>query len=128
MSEARALIGAGRLIGATANTADDVRAAVRAGADYIGWGPFRFTTTKARLSPILGLEGYERVVGECRRDGFVPPIVAIGGITPDDIDPLMATGIAGIALSGAILSAPDPASLTASIINILNKHHTSWTI
>lgn len=72
VDEARRLLGAGAIIGATVNTPADLRRVAAAAADYAGCGPFRFTTTKARLAPILGLEGYERLVKV--RDGLGRPL------------------------------------------------------
>ena len=57
VAEARGILGKEFIIGGTANTFDDVKMHYKAGADYIGCGPFRFTTTKKDLSPVLGLEG-----------------------------------------------------------------------
>lgn len=111
--EARKLLGNKAIIGATANTADDVRAAIAAGADYIGLGPFRFTTTKAKLSPTLGIEGYRRILSET---GPSIPVVAIGGITVDDMPALMQTGIGGVAVSGAILNAANPIEMTQQFL------------
>lgn len=105
---ARRKLGTHYIIGGTANTIDDIRRLWRQGADYIGCGPFRFTTTKKRLAPILGLEGYRDIVAQMRAEGIRLPIVAIGGITRNDIPDLLATGIDGIAVSGAVLNAPDP--------------------
>ena len=122
VAEARLLLGPGKIIGATANTFDDIRAAAVAGADYIGLGPFRFTTTKQKLSPVLGIEGYRQIMARCRREGIDLPVVAIGGILAEDVEALMSTGISGIALSGAILNAPDPVAETEKIIEI-NKHY-----
>ena len=62
VQEAREFLGHGFIIGGTANTLDDVRRLHRASADYIGAGPFRFTTTKEGLAPVLGLEGYAQLV------------------------------------------------------------------
>ena len=75
--EARALLGPGKIIGATANTFDDIVRAAAEGADYIGLGPFRFTETKRNLSPILGLEGYRRIAAQCREGGIALPAVSI---------------------------------------------------
>lgn len=121
VAEARRILGPDRIIGATANTFDDIAAAVVSRADYIGLGPFRFTETKKRLSPILGLGGYRDIMARCRRAGYTIPVVAIGGITPEDIEAIMATGVTGIALSGTILRADDPAAATSQIINLI-KH------
>ena len=57
VSEARRVLGEDFIIGGTANTYDDIERLYREGADYIGCGPFRFTTTKQNLAPVLGLEG-----------------------------------------------------------------------
>ena len=121
VDEARAILGPERIIGGTANTLEDVLRLHRQGADYIGCGPFRFTTTKKQLSPVLGLEGYRSIVSGMREHVVDIPIVGLGGITPEDIDALMETGLDGIALSGTILGAEDPVAQTELIIKKLNK-------
>ena len=119
--EARRILGNGFIIGGTANTIEDIRGHWRNGADYIGCGPFRFTTTKENLSPVLGLEGYRDIVGKMKDEGIDLPMVAVGGITCDDLPGIMETGAGGIALSGTILRADDPVKETRKIINILNQ-------
>lgn len=116
--EARQVLGEGFIIGATANTMDDVRAHYEAGADYIGCGPFRFTTTKKNLSPVLGLEGYRTIIRRMTEEGINLPLVAIGGITRDDIPALLEAGVDGIAMSGSILRADDPVEETRRLLNI----------
>lgn len=118
VAEARRLLGNGFIIGGTANTFDDVKMHYEAGADYIGCGPFRFTTTKKNLSPILGLEGYRRIVSQMKETGINLPIVAIGGITREDIPAILQTGVTGVALSGTILRADNPAEETRRILAI----------
>jgi len=108
IAEARKILGNDVIIGGTANTFEDIEMHYRASANYIGCGPFRFTTTKKGLSPTLGLEGYRCIMQKVREAGIGIPIVAIGGITAADIPALIQTGIAGIALSGAILHADNP--------------------
>lgn len=109
IDEARKLLGKDFIIGGTANTIDDVIMHHKNGADYIGCGPFRFTTTKEKLSPVLGLEGYRSIVQKMKELDIQLPIVAIGGITADDIPAIMETGVTGIALSGTVLRANNPA-------------------
>lgn len=116
IAEARKILGDDAIIGGTANTFEDIVLHQRASANYIGLGPFRFTTTKEKLSPILGLEGYRNIMQKVKDAGINIPIVAIGGITVEDVPPLMQTGIAGIALSGAILRAVNPKEETKRII------------
>lgn len=121
IDEARRILGPGFLIGGTANTFEDVRMHAERGADYIGCGPFRFTATKEKLSPVLGLEGYRAITEAMRQHGIELPIVAIGGITKNDIPRLMQTGVTGIALSGAVLHALSPVEEMKMILNELNK-------
>ena len=120
ISEARRLLGSDYIIGGTANTFEDVKAHYEAGADYIGCGPFRFTTTKQKLSPVLGLNGYRRIVIAMRAAHINLPVVAIGGITETDIPVILATGIDGIALSGSVLRADNPVEEMKHIIKIIN--------
>ena len=108
IEEARKLLGEGFIIGGTANTFEDVKRHYEAGADYLGIGPFRFTTTKKNLNPVLGLEGYRNIKQQMIEADIILPAVAIGGITVEDIPAILATGIEGIAMSGAILQAHDP--------------------
>lgn len=108
IAEARNILGKDIIIGGTANTFEDIAAHYQATANYIGCGPFRFTTTKKGLSPTLGLEGYRSIMTKVKEAGINIPVVAIGGITAEDIPDIMQTGISGIALSGAILRAENP--------------------
>lgn len=121
ISEARKVLGKDFIIGGTANTFADVKAHYEAGADYIGCGPFRFTTTKKLLSPVLGLDGYKDVINRMKEESIDLPVVAIGGITADDIPDLMLTGVSGIALSGTVLNAADPVKEMKRIIDITMK-------
>ena len=118
ISEARKVLGSVFIIGGTANTFEDVKAHYEASANYIGCGPFRFTTTKKNLSPVLGLEGYRHIVEQMEEANIHLPIVAIGGITAEDIPAIMQTGVTGIALSGTILHAEKPIDEMKKIINI----------
>ena len=120
--DARAILGSRFIIGGTANTYEDVVALNKQMVDYIGLGPFRFTTTKKNLSPILGLEGYKRIVEKCRENNIILPIIAIGGITINDIPDIMQTGVSGIALSSTILNADNPVEETERIVNLINQY------
>ena len=118
--EARQILGPDYIIGGTANTFEDAKAHYEASADYIGCGPFRFTTTKKKLAPVLGLDGYRHIIQQMRAANITIPVVAIGGITKDDIPAILQTGITGIALSGTVLHADDPIAEMKHIINIIN--------
>lgn len=108
VDEARNQLGTNRIIGGTANTFEDVERLWRQGANYIGCGPYRFTTTKKNLSPVLGLDGYRHIISKMKAHDINIPVVAIGGILQPDIKDVMATGVSGIAVSGAILNAENP--------------------
>lgn len=109
-------------IGATTNTFEDIQRAIEEGASYVGLGPFRHTETKKKLSPVLGIEGYQKIIQQCKDAGYNIPIFAIGGICLEDVGPLMQTGITGIAVSGAIIHADDPVEETRRFINEINKY------
>ena len=117
IDEARRILGEEYIIGGTANTFEDIQRIAAQGADYIGCGPFRFTTTKKNLAPVLGVEGYRDIIAKMRNAGINIPMVAIGGITPDDIDEILATGVQGIAVSGTVLNADDPVAMMKSLLS-----------
>ena len=105
--KARQILGYSKIIGGTCNTFEDVVTRFRQQVDYIGLGPFTYTSTKKRLSPVLGLEGYRKIMEACRKEGIYLPIHAIGGIREDDIQPILNTGITGIALSSLLKNSED---------------------
>lgn len=117
INEARELLGHEFIIGGTANTFDDIRQLKRLSADYIGCGPFRFTTTKEKLSPIIGLDGYRVIAEQMKAEELHIPVCAIGGIEIDDVMPILHTGIQGIAVSGAILRADNPAEMMSKFLH-----------
>ncbi|GAB3647321.1 thiamine phosphate synthase [Echinicola sediminis] len=102
------------IIGATANTLEDILK-VEEYADYVGLGPFRFTNTKKKLSPILGLEGYKEILGQLMLQGKDIPVVGIGGIEMEDLHELSKTGLHGIAASGLLHRAENPESIIQEI-------------
>ncbi|MNK62601.1 Thiamine-phosphate synthase [compost metagenome] len=111
IDEARAILGSTKIIGGTANTFEDIENHVKNGCDYIGLGPFRFTATKEKLSPILGLSGYYEILQKLKKNKIDIPVYAIGGITVRDVSPLMETGIFGIAVSGIITESDEKEKL-----------------
>ena len=121
VDEARKLLGPDKIIGGTANTFEDVERLARQGANYIGCGPFRFTTTKKNLSPLLGLEGYAAILEQMRQQQIDLPLIAIGGITVEDVPDLVDLGVSGIAISGAILEAKKPDVMMRKFIRVENK-------
>lgn len=123
IAEARRILGDGFIIGATVNTFDDVTKTLHnATPDYFGCGPFRYTSTKKNLAPILGYDGYREIISKMHKHDIRIPLVAIGGITKSDIPMLLECGVGGIALSGSIINAPNPVQQMHEVVDIvLNK-------
>ncbi|OCA68559.1 thiamine-phosphate diphosphorylase [Chryseobacterium artocarpi] len=115
IKEARLILGENKIIGGTANTISDVLQRIDESCDYIGLGPLKFTFTKEELSPILGFEGYQKIINHLQEKSIeIPKIFAIGGVALEDIQPLQEAGIYGVAVSGQITNEP-------SIINEFKK-------
>ena len=111
---ARNILGDKKIIGGTANTWNHIQQRAIENCNYIGLGPFRFTPTKEKLSPILGLEGYEKLLQKMKQENIFIPVIAIGGITLEDIDLLIETGLYGVAISSLLTQNP-------SLITTLNE-------
>lgn len=122
ISEARQILGQSYIIGATVNTFEDIeRAMANSRPDYFGCGPFRYTSTKKNLSPILGYEGYRDIIRRMRDRNIDIPLVAIGGIAKEDIPELLRCGVDGIALSGSVINATAPIQQMREVAAIILK-------
>lgn len=121
IEQARDIVGKEMIIGGTANTFDHIKQRVSEQVDYIGLGPYRFTTTKQKLSPIVGLEGYAAIIKQVNLANVHIPIIAIGGIELADINAIIKTGLYGVAISGAITHATDPATMIRQMYVQLNS-------
>jgi len=112
-------IAPGKIVGGTANTFEHIQQRCAEEVDYIGLGPFRFTTTKEKLSPILGIEGYKDIINKMKIQNLYTPVYAIGGIELKDIASIIDTGIYGIAVSGLLTHAENKELLVKEINKIL---------
>nr|WP_321450605.1 thiamine phosphate synthase [uncultured Carboxylicivirga sp.] len=124
-AEAREILGSQAIIGGTANTFEDIKKLVAQGVDYIGLGPFRFTGTKKKLSPVLGIEGYLNIIQQCEESNIHIPIIGIGGLTPDDFSELFNAGIYGVALSSYINQKDQPGATTLDLLKTIGKLSSS---
>ena len=116
IAKAREILGNKVIIGATANTLEDCIQHQNNGANYIGLGPYKFTSTKENLSSILGLQSYKQIVNASK--GIIKiPIIAIGGIKVEDVQPILQTGIYGIAVSSAINLSAEKEKTIADFLN-----------
>lgn len=103
----RASIGDDKTLGASAtNIARLLNVQSTGVVDYCGYGPFAHTDTKPNNEPLLGFEGYRELQ---KHPEIEIPVIAVGGIQLADVEPLLETGIYGIAVSAAVNLAIDPA-------------------
>ncbi len=109
------------IIGGTANTFEDIQLHHTNGADYVGVGPFRLTQTKQNLSPVLGLDGFKKIIPSCRKDKIELPVIAIGGIQLSDIQDLKSVGVYGVAIASQINQAKEPIKSAQQFISQLAK-------
>ena len=122
VAEARKMLGDKFIIGGTVNTFDDILQHLQVGApDYFGCGPFRFTSTKKNLAPVLGCEGYKCIISKMREKNIAIPLIAIGGICKNDIPDLLDCGVNGIALSSSIINDENPVTEMREIIDLINN-------
>lgn len=89
------------IIGYSCDTKEEAQKAERLGADYLGVGTVFPTTTKRDAGPPIGLERLREIKSSVRI-----PVVAIGGITLDNVEDVLATGVDGVAVVSAIVGAP----------------------
>jgi len=121
IAQARKILGNDFIIGGTANNLNTIISHYHDGADYVGLGPYRFTTTKKNLSKILGIDGVKNISEGMQREGINIPIVVIGGITSNDIADIMKYNMYGIAISGIVANANNPAVEMKKLINEIKK-------
>ena len=111
-ARARELLGPGRLIGVSAHTVEEARAAYEMGADYLGTGAAFVTGTKADAKPI------ERGTIRAITSAVPIPVVAIGGITAANLPELRSLGLAGAAVASAIFASDNPEAAARALLPI----------
>lgn len=111
----RRLIGEDKILGVSAATVSEAKKAEKDGADYIGTGAVFPTATKDD-APSVTKEGLKEVV-----ESIDIPVVAIGGINHDNASELKDTGIAGLSVVSAIMSAENPKKASEELLNIFNN-------
>jgi thiamine-phosphate pyrophosphorylase len=114
MDLARRVIGQGKWLGCSTHTISQVMAADQSTADYIAFGPIFPTQSKAGPDPLVGLEG----LGEARK-ATTKPLVAIGGITRQNVRSVIEAGADGVAVIHDLLQAPDLAARVQEFLQVL---------
>jgi thiamine-phosphate pyrophosphorylase len=110
VAEARRLLGPDLLVGRTTRTLDEARAALRDGADHVGYGPIFPSRTKPLPLPPRGLAGLREVAG-----ALGAPVVAISGIDLSNVADVARAGAACAAVVDAVFGAGDPAANAARL-------------
>lgn len=108
--EARRLLGAAALVGVSCHSAADVERARAAGASYATFSPIWDTPSKRAYGPPLG----PAALAGAARLGL--PLVALGGVGPENAAEAWAAGAAGVAVIRAWLTGPDPAAAVAALL------------
>ena len=114
VSVARQVLGPDKILGVTAKTVKRALEAEESGADYLGTGAIFPTTTKEN-APITLISTLKTI---CQRVAI--PVVAIGGLTSENIDQLIGTGIAGVAVVRDLMQAEDIEAKTQAFLTKLD--------
>lgn len=113
---ARQLMGRDKIVGASAGTVEEARAAIADGADYLGVGAIFATATKADAGEPIGLAGLQQIV----RVSTVP-VVGIGGINASNAASVIHAGANGVAVISAVVSADDVERATRELKAIIEQ-------
>jgi thiamine-phosphate pyrophosphorylase len=113
---ARKLLGEGAIIGGSASSMEEARKCLLEGADYIGFGPVYPTTSKEDAGPVGGLGLLKQIV-----EGIPLPIIAIGGITKDNVPLVRQAGVHGIAVISAVCCQKDPTEAAKCLRRLLES-------
>ncbi|MEM7162467.1 MAG: thiamine phosphate synthase [Bacteroidota bacterium] len=120
--EARSYLFDHQIIGSTCNTMEDIVEVNSKGlVDYVGLGPFRYTETKEKLSPVLGIEGLRLIKEKCNLLGVNLPLVVIGGVQLEDFEDIFNCGVHGIACSSLVEQYQDKEVLLNKVDSILQN-------
>ena len=115
VKSARQILGADKIVGATAKTIEQAQIAQEQGADYLGSGAVFGSTTKKDALPMT-MELLNEICNSVQI-----PVVAIGGINLDNASTLIDTGIAGLSVVSAIMSSENPKKSSEELLNIFNS-------
>ena len=105
----------GALIGASAHSAEEASALLRAGADYVTVSPVFLTESKPGYGPALGLDGLARIVTQASG-----PVIALGGISAETAPLCLAGGAQGVAVMGEVMRAADPRAAVEAILRAIS--------
>lgn len=113
--QARALLGAGKIVGATAKTVAQALEAQEQGADYVGVGAIYPTTTKVK-TVLTSVDTLREICAAARI-----PAVAIGGLNSGNLEVLRGAGIAGVSVVSAIMKPPDTKGAVTGLLQAVKE-------
>ena len=113
---ARALLGPQKIIGVSTHAFHEAKEAEKNGADFVLFGPVYFTASKAAYGAPQGLPALKAIV-----DNISLPVYAIGGVKLENIKSVMKTGVWGVAVISAIVSAENPKDASEKILRQLRN-------
>ncbi len=114
-------IGNDKTLGGSANSFSDIQRIVSSGVvDYVGCGPFATTLTKPNNHALLGVTGYSEIISAMKSENLDIPVLAVGGVSINDVDELLSAGVYGIAVCSAVNSAENP---TLAVREFYKKLH-----
>ncbi|MCX5495463.1 thiamine phosphate synthase [Kaistia dalseonensis] len=116
-SMVRGLIGPDRILGLSVSTFPELEASDVAYADYLGVGPIFATATKPNAAAPIGFDGLAAMVAASPK-----PVVAIGGVKADHVEPTLGAGADGLAIVSAIMAADDPAAAASSFAERIARY------
>lgn len=116
ISEARKILGRGKLIGISTHNIEQALKAEQEGADYIGFGPVFGTKTKADAEEAKGIEALKEV-----KKKVSIPVIAIGGINLENLKEVIAAGADGVAVISAIVKAENIEETTKRFIEAFKR-------
>jgi thiamine-phosphate pyrophosphorylase len=117
---ARRLLGAGKIIGASADSVEEALECMNQGADYVGFGPVFPTTSKEDAGPVTGLQALSLVV-----EAVEIPVIAIGGINRGNAPAVVRAGAYGVAVISAVCCQEDPAAAARGLLEAISRQGSS---
>jgi thiamine-phosphate diphosphorylase len=120
IEDARALLGEKAIIGISTGSVEEAIVAETAGANYIGFGHMFATRSKVKENQPRTPEELEAVI-----TAVSIPVIAIGGITHQNLSSILIPGLGGVAVIGAISESADPRTTIRQFVNSLKKHHVA---
>ncbi|MBI5229303.1 thiamine phosphate synthase, partial [Candidatus Micrarchaeota archaeon] len=121
IAEARRILGKEKIIGASANTAEEAVAVAQKGADYIGLGPIFATPSKEDAAAPAGIEAVRKTISEFKKRRIETPLIVIGGINETNAASVLEAGAQGIAVISAVSKSKNMKEAVEKLLGITHS-------